>query len=419
MASADDRGCAYPREMDTEQAATTDVGPRRTRKRRSPLRRVVLCLGVLMLGIFVWLVSSFSVYMLRPSSMNFSEKSTEWVRTLPFGNWAVDEAEHIYYSDHAPKKGGPQLTKLPSVGLSKTAGGGRPATSGAHPQSAWPAPIAPVFANPLPGEGIWKRTGPSVQGKPPVLVTTYRPDPTYPQMVAYVAWFNHSLVDLAYYPGRYEPPKASDRGPSMVPYDERYRLLATFNAGFIYSDGDNGSSVNGYTNEPLTDGNATLVGFKNGQIAIIKWHGGPSPGSNVAWARQSLAPIVWHGVLNPELNTNPDSPQWGYTVGNAVRVWRTGVGIDKQGNLIYVVANDQTVVSLAQILRHAGAIDAMEFDINADWHTLITYSHEHGLDPTMVEPQPVYSVDRYLYPDDRDFFAVYERIPGPVVVPFS
>jgi hypothetical protein len=403
--------------MDTEQAARSGAGPRRTKKSRSPLRRVLLYLGIVVLGIFVWLAGSFSVYVLRPSSMNFSEKSAEWVRTLPFGNWTVDEAEHIYYSDHAPKKGGPQLTKLPSVGLSTTASRALPTTPGAP--SAWPTLIAPVFHTPLPGEGVWKRTGPSVQGKPPVLVTTYRPDPAYPQMVAYVAWFNHSLVDLAYYPGRYEPPAASERGPSEVPYDQRYRLLATFNAGFIYSDGDNGSAVNGHTNEPLTDGNATLVGFKDGQISIILWHGGPNPGSNVAWARQSLAPIEWHGKLNPELNTNPDSPQWGYTVGNALRVWRTGVGIDKEGNLIFVVANDQTVVSLAQILQHAGAIDSMEFDINADWHTLITYSHEHGLGPTMVEPQPNESVDRYLYPDDRDFFAVYRRIPGPVTVPFS
>jgi hypothetical protein len=406
--------------MVTEQEERSDARTRRTKQRRSPLRRVLLLLGCLTLVLLVWLVSSFSVYMIRPSSMNFSEKSTEWVRTLPFGNWAVDEVEHIYYSEHAPKKGGPQLTKLPSVGLSKTAGRGSTTGPGAHhTASAWPAPIAPVFASPLPGEGVWKRTGPSVDGKPPVLVTTYRPDPTYPQMVAYVAWFNHSLVDVAYYPGRYEPPQASDRGPSMVPNDVRSRLLATFNAGFIYSDGNNGSAVNGHTNEPMTDGNATLVGFKNGQIAIIKWSGGPNPGSNVAWARQSLAPIVWHGALNPALNTNPDSPQWGFTVGNAVRVWRTGVGIDKEGNLLFVVANDQTVVSLAQILQHAGAVDAMEFDINADWHTLITYSHQHGLDPTMVEPQPVQSVDRYLYPDDRDFFAVYERVPGPVTVPFS
>ncbi len=158
-----------------------------------------------------------------------------------------------------PQRGGPQLTKLPSVGLSQTASPGSLHITSSHIASAWPAPITPVFTDPLPGEGIWKRTGPAVEGKPPVLVTTFRPDPTIPKIVAYVAWFDHSLIDLAYYPGRYEPPAASDRGPSMVPEDQRYRLLATFNAGFIYSDGNNGSAVNGHTNEPLTDGNATLV----------------------------------------------------------------------------------------------------------------------------------------------------------------
>ncbi|MBV8733582.1 MAG: hypothetical protein JO120_02255, partial [Solirubrobacterales bacterium] len=62
---------------------------------------------------------------------------------------------------------------------------------------------------------------------------------------------------------------------------------------------------------------------------------------------------------------------------------------------------------------------AMEFDINYEWHTLITYSHRHGLDPTMVEPQPQQSATRYLVPDERDFFAVYRRLPGPVTVPFK
>ena len=108
--------------MDTEPAARSNVGSRERGSAEVRCAASLLCLGCLVLAILVWLVSSFAVYMLRPSSMNFSEKSTEWVRTLPFGNWAVDEAEHIYYSDHAPKKGGPQLTKLPSVGLSKTAG---------------------------------------------------------------------------------------------------------------------------------------------------------------------------------------------------------------------------------------------------------------------------------------------------------
>ena len=61
----------------------------------------------------------------------------------------------------------------------------------------------------------------------------------------------------------------------------------------------------------------------------------------------------------------------------------------------------------------------MQFDINPYWHTLITYMHHDGLVPTMVEPQPNHTADRYLVPDDRDFFAVYRRLPGPVTVPFK
>jgi hypothetical protein len=37
----------------------------------------------------------------------------------------------------------------------------------------------------------------------------------------------------------------------------------------------------------------------------------------------------------------------------------------------------------------------------------------------MVGPNPNQSADRYLVPDDRDFFAVYKPTPGPVTVPFN
>jgi hypothetical protein len=255
---------------------------------------------------------------------------------------------------------------------------------------------------------------------PPVLVTTFRPEPANPSIVAYVAWFDHTRTALAYYPGASEPPSAAVRGPMMVPQDQRWRLLATFNAGFIYAQGYNGSTDNGAMNEPLHDGNATLIGYKDGRVAIVKWSGGPNAGRDVAWSRQSLAPIVWNGRLNPALNTDPNSYQWGYTLGSVGLVWRTGIGIDRRGNLIFVAADNQTVVSLARILQHVGAVRAMEFDINPFWHTLITYAHQHGhLVPRMVEPQPNHAATRYLVPDNRDFFAVYRRVPGPVTVPFK
>ena len=352
-------------------------------------------------------IYSYARWMLRPSSIPFFARSVEWVRAdVPFGNQVVDEIEHIYYTWNAPSKGGPQLKSLPPAGQAAKATGGT---------AAWPPRIKPVFRHPLPGEGIWKPTGPPAKGGPPVLVTTFRPETDYPRNVAYLAWFDHSRTALAFYPGRYEPPSAAVRGPAMVPESQRRRLLAAFNAGFIYRDVNNGSTDNGRVNEPLAKGNATLLGYRDGRVAIEIWNGGPNAGPSVAWSRQSLPPIVWHGRLNPNLN---DSTQWGFTVGNAVRVWRTGVGINRRGNLIFAAANDMTVTTLARILQRAGAVRAMQFDINADWHTLITYTHHHGLRPTQVGPsnQPD---GRYLSPDDRDFFTVYRRQPGPVTVPFK
>ena len=68
-----------------------------------------------------------------------------------------------------------------------------------------------------------------------MLATAYRPSTEYPSIVAYVLWIDRTRTDLGYYPGRYEPPSAVDRGPMMVPVDQRYRLLATFNGAFTTS----------------------------------------------------------------------------------------------------------------------------------------------------------------------------------------
>ena len=402
---------AEPRsDVPAPQAALTarrQIAARRRRRRTW----IVATLVVLSPALY-----SYTATMLQPSSLPLGVRSVEWLRAH-HGNWLVDEVEHVYYGWwNAPTKGGPQLKKLPVVGVAPVRS---PARARHRETTPWPRPIKPVFQHPLAGEGVWKRTGPLVDGRPPVLVTTFRTEPEYPRIVAYVAWFDHTRTALAYYPGRYEPPNTAVRGPMMVPPGQRRRLLATFNSGFIYADGGNGSTDNGAVNEPLKDGNATLLGFKDGRLAIVNWNGGPNAGTNVAWARQSLAPIVWNGRINPALNTNPNSPQWGYTLGGVTRVWRTGVGIDRRGNLIYAAADDQTVITLARILEHAGAVRAMEFDINPEWPTLITYTQDHGLVSTKVVPNAMQPGTRYLVPDDRDFFAVYRRVPGPVSVPFK
>jgi Phosphodiester glycosidase len=379
--------------------------------RRRRRRRFRLVAGATVIILLTPAVYAYATAMMQPSSLPLWPRSVEWLRAH-HGNWVVDEVEHYYYSWQAPSPGGPQLKALPAVGV-----GAPPAARAGrrHAPGARPPRVATVFPRPLPGEGVWKATGPLVRGRPPVMVTTFRSEIAYPRIVAYLAWFDHTRTSLAWYPGRYEPPRAPVRGPMSIPYDQRWRLLATFNGGFIYTDGDNGSSIGGRMFEPLTRGLATLVAYRDGRVDVKRWDGAPAAGADVAFARQSLPLIVNGGRLNPALN---DSSKWGYTLGNAVRVWRTGAGIDRHGNLIYAAADYQTVTTLARILQRAGAVRAMELDINPEWPTLITYSHRGGLDPVRVVPNYQQSPMRYLVPDDRDFFAVYRRLPGPVSVPF-
>jgi hypothetical protein len=239
-----------------------------------------------------------------------------------------------------------------------------------------------------------------------VQITQFRSDPNYPSMVAGVAWIDTSRTTVALNPGRLEPAVNLPRGPMVVPTTSRGRLLATFNSAFKLQDSGGGFALGGRTYAPMKDGMATLIGYTNGHIDVQAWAWGPTIPPGVAFARQNLPLIVENGQPNPNLS---DGPQWGVTVGNAIRVWRSGIGIDRSGNLIYAAADNQTVGSLAQILIRAGAVRAMQLDINSYWVSFITYAQPAAGSPSNLLPDMTRSVDRYLSPDDRDFFAVYAR----------
>jgi hypothetical protein len=366
----------------------TSVPPWR-RLRRIVLIATAICLAPAAL--------SYLEEMSEPHNVGLDIASVEWMRAHG-GNGVVSQIEDWYYTLTAPSKGGPPLRSLPQAGIA--AGGG------ASARAYRPSPIKPLIHPALPGEGVWHPAAAHAGPRPPVLLATFRSDPEYPRFVAGVAWIDSSRTHLAYMPGLAEPPEISHRGPAEVPPSQRGRLAATFNGGFPLETSNAGLVYRGRTVETMVDGIATLVEYRNGRIDVVRWEHGPAPSRHVWFAKQNLPPIVYEGRLNPNLG---DGPEWGATVNNAVRVWRSGIGIDRHGNLIYAVANYQTVGSLAEILRRAGAVRALELDINEDWVSFITYRHRGAGEPSNLLPEILRPPGRYLTPDERDFFAVYAK----------
>ena len=364
---------------------------------------LVACLFCLALAALSWVPA-----VAGSRNLSLTVASVEWLRSHG-GNPIVSQIENWYYELNEPGKGGPPLKSLPQVGVVAETEGGEGREGG--PAHYEPAAVEPLIHPALNGEGIWKKAGAGVGSKPPALLTTFRSDPEYPQFVAGVAWLDHTRTELEYVPGLVEPPEPlEERGNGEVPTDLRGRLVATFNGGFPLETSNAGLIYRGKVKETMVNGIATVVRYRDGRTDIVKWASGPGAPKDVWFAKQNLPPIIYEGRLNPNLS---DGPEWGETVNNATRVWRSGLGIDAHGNLMYAAANYQTVESLAKVLQRAGAVRAIELDINEDWTSFISYRRPGGREPSNLLPEMFRSPERYLSPDERDFFAVYLKEGQP------
>jgi hypothetical protein len=369
-------------------------GPERGPSGTARVRRIALVAALLALipaGI------SYLSALTQPSNSSVGIRTVEWLRDNG-GAGLVAKVESVYYSLTAPSKGGPTLKALPKVGFG--------AAAGKLASEYRPARVTPLLRPALPGEGVWHATRPGLEASPPVLVTTLRNQPEYPRVVAGLAWINTKRASVLLHPGRLEPSVTLPRGAMDVPQGARSKLLATFNSGFKLGDAKGGFALNGHTYARMREGQGTLVGYNDGHVDVLDWRYGSTVPAGVSYARQNLPLLVDEGRLNPGL---ANTSAWGATVGNAVLVWRSGIGVDKHGNLIYAAGEDQTVGSLARTLLHAGAVRAMELDINSYWVSFITYGLPGAEQPKNLLPGMTRSVTRYLEPDDRDFFTIYSR----------
>jgi hypothetical protein len=225
-----------------------------------------------------------------------------------------------------------------------------------------------------------------------------------------------SSTVLALYPGYEGPgPSTLSRGPEMIPHAGYPRLLAAFNSGFYEKDSPEGFFTNSTLYFPMVAGNATVVRYADGTTDIVAWQGGATPAANVVMARQNLQLLVDNGHVTPAAANNS---AFGITLGGVPAVWRTGLGVDVHGNLMYVAAPEQTSESLAKILVSMGAVRGMQLDINPEWPIFVTYGGPGAASPSLVVPNPNQVANRFLYSSTKDFFALFERQPGQTAQPW-
>ncbi|MBS2540191.1 hypothetical protein KGQ20_46385 [Catenulispora sp. NF23] len=176
-------------------------------------------------------------------------------------------------------------------------------------------------------------------------------------------------------------------------------------------DSEGGFYLDGKQYGPLVSGVAAEVFRKDGSFTVGVWGRDVKLDSDVVGVRQQRQLMIDGGRIAPDIDS---LFTWGVTDGGATYVRRSGVGVTAAGDVVFALGPTMSPRSLATALQRAGAVRAMELDINISWPSFMAYdSSANAGDPRPFKwgdyPRPA---ERYFSPSARDFVAVYARTAG-------
>src|SRR5262245_874955 len=354
-----------------------------------------------------WVSVSYVRALTYPGSAPWSDRTVEWIRANG-GAGIVNQVEQWYYSHHkpTPRDARAALDHLPGV----------PSRPVPHPvaqpwRAALPVDVHPATQQPVPGEGVWTPRATTAAGRPTLETTAFRPNAADQNMVVGAAWIDSHVLRAHLVAGTVDPGGGGWPWNAEVPPAERPYLVAAFNSGFKFRDHPGGFYEGGRTAVPLLDGRASFVVGAGGTATVGEWGRDVRMGPGVLAVRQNLHLIVDHGQPLGDLMTNrrgfygTHRQQLQYT-------WRSAVGVDRHGDLVYVAGAGLDLHTLAVGLVDAGAVRAMQLDIHDGKATFNIFRPAPGplgtvgtkLMANMQRP-----ATRYLQPDQRDFVAITTR----------
>lgn len=351
---------------------------------------------VAMVGVFAVPVASYGSALAFPGQASVAVRTVDWMRDNGAGG-LVDAVETWWFAGNGPTGAAPAASDVPTF-----VAGGAGSTDGA----GWhPAPLPGAGSSTgLPGEGVWARQARAADGQTTMFTSYFRPDPAHPSVLVGVAALNQAELRTTLVAGTKEPVAAG--APGRVPPALRGSLVAVFNSGWKMAEARGGYYADGQQVVALHEGAASVVVHRGGRASVGQWGRDERLGPDVIAVRQNLALVVDGGAVLPGVGANPDG-RWGTAHNELQYTWRSGLGVDAAGQLIYLAGDQLTLAGLAQAMVEAGVVRGLELDIHPDMVAFNVFQPDRlRAGPTRLLPSMRSPPTRYLAPDQRDFFAV-------------
>jgi hypothetical protein len=322
------------------------------------------------------------------------------------------------------------------------------ASVGAIP--GWPpAPLDPMIAPALQGEGQWVSLGgdslvaPPSESASPFVFTFIRTDKKRPYSQVSLTLWDARRIGLSVQAGTREPKSTTGEvGLGLIPRDPEVleRVAAAFNGAFQAVHGEFGMVTDGRVLLPPKPYAATVAELRDGTTAFGTWPVDRPIPEHVISLRQNMTPLLVDDVINPyERHWWGGVPE-GWTT--ETRTVRSGLCMTKEGFGAYFYSASADPHGLAEAMRRARCSYGIHLDMNAG-HTGFEFyrigrqgelpSVERPLDPMweargavsgapgwefstrlMVRKMPLMDFPRYVHLTSRDFFYLTRRylLPG-------
>jgi membrane-associated phospholipid phosphatase len=364
-------------------------------------------LGLGALAVAVLLASpvemSYERALTFPGSASWQLRSVDWLRSNR-GGGVVDWVEGFWYQRSPVADGG----RMPHLRNPY----GEVGEAAVVHLPVGPPPIAAPVRPRLAHEALWAPGPVRRHGRPVLYTAQWRPDPLHTTVTVAALWVDHQLTRPQLVAGTRQPEGRWPWG-AQIPTAVRSRVVAAFNGGFRLGDNDGGFWLDGRVGRPLVVGRASLIIHRDGRVDVVAWTRGLARDRSMVAVRQNLDLVVDHGRAEPGIGRNNLVKKWSNRFLQGEWTWRSGVGVDRHGNLIYVAGPKLDLARLTRAMTDVGIVRGMELDMHGPVVTCNLYLPEGrvrgGLIARKLVPSMTRPATRYLQPDQRDFIAIELR----------